>query len=93
MKASLDNAGGHWMTQPELDPSLLPLVVSGKDGTYKLDYSVMAFENRESRRFVNATASARSAIAASSTSVIAQADSTSSLPSSTPSTFNARSRR
>ena len=32
MKALLDHAGGHWMTQPELDPALLPMAVSGKAG-------------------------------------------------------------
>jgi hypothetical protein len=33
----IDHAGGHWTSKPDIDPALLPLAVSGNNGTYALE--------------------------------------------------------
>lgn len=37
-KAELDHAGSHWMAQPEIDPTRLPINVKAKDGPYILEH-------------------------------------------------------
>ncbi len=37
-RALLDHAGPHWMAQPEIDPTRLPIAVNGETGSFILEY-------------------------------------------------------